>query len=158
MSFTIKARAVKEVYHKDNFYVISFVPTESNRQIQLNSWGNFSCSGELSYITVDKEYELIVEEDKVTKYGMSYKICDVPSLKMANIEDLSLAEKKDILMQCTSSERIADNILKVYPDYIERVLAKAERKSPRMLFMAIVVAPIARKILRFLSKMSTEES
>ena len=43
-------------------------------------------------------------------------------------------------------------------DYIERVLAKAERKSPRMLFMAIVVAPIARKILRFLSKMSTEES
>ena len=42
-------------------------------------------------------------------------------------------------------------------DYIERVLAKAERKSPRMLFMAIVVAPIARKILRVLNKMSTEK-
>ena len=42
-------------------------------------------------------------------------------------------------------------------DYIERVLCEAERKSPRKLFMAIVVAPIARKILRVLNKMSTEK-
>ncbi len=126
MSFTVKARAVREVYHKDNFYVVSFVPVETNRNVQLNSWGNFSCSGELSYITIDKEYELVIEEDKVTKYGMSYKIMDVPSLKMANIEDLSLEEKKDILMQATSSERIANNILSVYSDYIERVLTEGE--------------------------------
>lgn len=42
-------------------------------------------------------------------------------------------------------------------DYIERVLCEAERKSPRKLFMAIVVAPIARKIFRVLNKMSTEK-
>jgi exodeoxyribonuclease V alpha subunit len=126
MSITVKARAIKEVFHRDNFYIISFAPTETNRDIQLNQWGNFSCSGDIGYITVDKEYELILEEGKVSKYGMSYIIKDVPSLKMENIADLSLAEKKDILMQCTSSERLADNILKVYPDYIERVLMDGE--------------------------------
>ena len=45
-----------------------------------------------------------------------------------------------------------------YVDYIERVLCEVERKNPRMLFKAIVLAPIARKILRILSKISTEES
>lgn len=126
MSITVKARAIKEVFHRDNFYIISFAPTESNRDIQLNQWGNFSCCGDIGYITVDKEYELILEEGKVSKYGMSYVIKDVPSLKMENIADLSLAEKKDILMQCTSSERLADNILNVYPNYIERVLTEGE--------------------------------
>ena len=43
-------------------------------------------------------------------------------------------------------------------DYIERVLCEVERKNPRMLFKAIVLAPIARTILRILSKISTEES
>ena len=126
MSITVKARAIKEVFHRDNFYIISFAPTESNRDIQLNQWGNFSCSGELGYITVDKEYELVLEEGKVSKYGMSYIIKDVPSLKMENIADLTLAEKKDILMQATTSADIADSILSIYPDYIERVLMNGE--------------------------------
>lgn len=43
-------------------------------------------------------------------------------------------------------------------DYIERALCEVERKNPRMLFKAMVLAPIARKILRILSKISTEES
>ena len=45
-----------------------------------------------------------------------------------------------------------------YVDCIERVLCEVERKNPRMLFKAMVLAPIARKILRILSKISTEES
>ena len=36
-----------------------------------------------------------------------------------------------------------------YVDYVERVLCEVERKSPRMLLKAIVVAPIARKVLKF---------
>ena len=45
-----------------------------------------------------------------------------------------------------------------YVDYIERALCEVERKNPRMLFKAMVLAPIERKILRILSKISTEES
>lgn len=45
-----------------------------------------------------------------------------------------------------------------YVDYIERALCEVERKSPRMLFKSMVLAPIARKILRMLSKISIEES
>ena len=45
-----------------------------------------------------------------------------------------------------------------YVDYIERALCEVERKNPRMLLKAMVLAPIARKILRILSKISTEES
>lgn len=45
-----------------------------------------------------------------------------------------------------------------YVDYIGRALCEVERKNPGMLFKAMVLAPIARKILRILSKTSTEES
>ena len=111
MSFKIKARAIREIFHRDNYYIIAFVPTESNKNIQLNQYGNFTCCGDIGYITLNKDYELEVEEGKTSKYGVSYNILSVPSLQMEDLSKLSEDDKFAILMECTSSERIAKNIV-----------------------------------------------
>jgi hypothetical protein len=56
MSIKLKARIVKEVYHRDNFFILSAIPTDSNRDIVLNKWGNFSIVGNVGYLSVDSEY------------------------------------------------------------------------------------------------------
>ncbi len=124
MSFKIKARAIREIFHKDNYWIIAFIPTESNRDIKLNQYGNFSCCGDIGYITINKDYELELEEGKASKYGMSYNILSVPSMQMEDLNKLTYEEKFDILMECTSSERIAKNILTSVPDYIELAVTK----------------------------------
>ena len=126
MSFKIKARAIREIFHRDNYYIIAFVPTESNRNIKLNQYGNFSCCGDIGYITINKDYELEVEEGKASKYGVSYNILSVPSLQMEDLSKLSEDDKFAILMECTSSERIARNILRDCPNYIELAVTKGE--------------------------------
>lgn len=124
MSFKIKARAIREIFHRDNYYIIAFVPSETNREIKLNQYGNFSCCGDIGYITINKEYELEIEEGKTSKYGVSYNILSVPSLQMEDLSKLSEEDKFAILMECTSSERIARNILKGCPNYIELAVTR----------------------------------
>lgn len=126
MSITVKARAIREIFHRDAYYIIAFVPTQTNRDIQLNKYGNFSCCGEIGYITVGKEYELEVREGKASNYGISYEIVSVPSMKLEDMSNLTYEEKYDILMECTSSPRIAENILQAIPNYIEIALTQGE--------------------------------
>ena len=116
----------REIFHRDNYYIIAFVPTESNRDIKLNQYGNFTCCGDIGYITLNKDYELEVEEGKTSKYGVSYNILSVPSLQMEDLSKLSEDDKFAILMECTSSERIARNILRDCPNYIELAVTKGE--------------------------------
>jgi len=126
MSIRIHAKCIREIYHNDNFYVLAFVPTETNREIQLNQYNNFTCCGELGYITVGKEYELEVTEGKASKYGTSYNIISVPSMVMENLSELTYDQKYEILMECTSSDRIARNILEDCPNYIELAVMEGE--------------------------------
>lgn len=126
MSFKIKARAIREIFHRDNYWIIAFIPTESNREIKLNKYGNFSCCGDIGYISINKDYELELEEGKASKYGMSYNILSVPSMQMEDLSKLSYEDKFNILMECTSSERIAKSILNSCPDYIELAVTKGK--------------------------------
>lgn len=126
MGILVKARAIREIFHRDNYYIIAFAPTESNRNIKLNQYGNFTCCGDIGYITLNKDYELEVEEGKASKYGVSYNILSVPSLQMEDLSKLSEDDKFAILMECTSSERIAKNILRDCPNYIELAVTKGE--------------------------------
>ena len=123
-TFKVKARAIKEVFHRDNFWIIAFVPTETNRNIKLNQYGNFSCCGDIGYITINKDYELELSEGKESKYGMSYNIISVPSMQMEDLSKLTDKDKFEILMECTSSERIARNIIAGCPNYIELAVTK----------------------------------
>lgn len=126
MSIRLRAKCVREIYHNDNFYILGFVPVGSNREIQLNQYGNFTCSGELGFISVNKEYELVVQEKNGSKYGVTYEILEVPSMVMEDLSSLSYQQKFEILMECTTSERIATNILEGEPNYIELAVTKGE--------------------------------
>jgi hypothetical protein len=126
MSIKLKARIVKEVYHRDNFFILSAIPTDSNRDIVLNKWGNFSIVGNVGYLSVDSEYELILNDGKAGKYGMSYEVEDCPTLTKQQLDSWSYDDKFNVMKQATTSDRLAKNILTAYPNFINDVVTKTD--------------------------------
>lgn len=126
MSIKLKARIVKEVYHRDNFFILSAIPTDSNRDIVLNKWGNFSIVGNVGYLSVDSEYELILSDGKAGKYGMSYEVEDCPTLTKQQLDSWSYDDKFNVMKQATTSDRLAKNILTAYPNFINDVVTKTD--------------------------------
>ena len=120
----IKAKITRQVYANGNYRIFGCVPIGESRNIKLNQYGNFTIKGEYPYLTEGREYELVIEEMATDNYGTSYKVLDVPSLTMESLEDLSRDAKFEILMDCTSSSRIANNILDAYPNFIELILTE----------------------------------
>lgn len=119
--FNVKAKVIREVFHNGDFRILAILPLEKT-DLELNRYGNCTITGELGYLDVDKEYTFVLCEGKASKYGMSYNVLDVPSMKLKDLKELTYEEKYDILRDCTSSDRIATNILEAYPNYIELVV------------------------------------
>lgn len=128
MGIKVKARITKELFHRDDYYILSCYPVETNRDIKLNQWGNFTVVGNLGYLTVDNEYELILKEGKATKYGINYEVTDCPSLAKQELDKLSAEEKFSIMKVATSSDRIARNVLDAYPNFIDDVVMKSDEE------------------------------
>ena len=127
MSIRLKCKAVKEMFKKENYYIIAFEPiTPYPNELKLSKYFNFSCCGEYPFITIGLEYDMIIEELKTDRYGTSYRIISVPSLDEQDLHNLSRDEAFEIMMDITSSERIANNILDVYPQFIEIVLTDGQ--------------------------------
>ena len=119
-----KARVTKKVYNNGDFYIWSIRPNEFPSPIELNQYGNASIVGELSYLSEGKDYDFVLNDKGTTKYGHQYEVIDVPSISIQNIEDLTEEEKFEILMECTSSKRIANNILAGCPNFIALAVTK----------------------------------
>lgn len=118
----VKAKCLREAFRKDDFRILNWSPYEK-KGLELSKYFTFSSKGNDNWADIGKDYELEIELESVhPQFGGTYKIVGVPSVEAEDIASMSIEEKKNILMQCTSSERIADNILSIYPDYIERVL------------------------------------
>lgn len=115
----VRARVIRQIYNNGDYYIFALVPSEKNSSIKLNSYGNFTVTGELGYLSLNKEYDFILKEGKTNQYGTSYSVLDVPSMKLEDLKKLSYEDKYEILRECTSSDKIAKNILEAYPDYIE---------------------------------------
>lgn len=123
----VKCKAVKEMFKNGEYRIIAFEPiTPYPKELSLSKYFSFTCCGEYPYIIIDKTYELEIEELKRDKYGVSYKILSVPSLDEQDFHNLSRDEAMEIMMDITSSERIANNILDVYPQFIEIVLTDGQ--------------------------------
>ena len=119
LSIRLKCKAVKEMFKRDNYFIIAFEPI-TPQELKLSKYFNFSCCGEYPFITVGREYE--IEEQKTDKYGTSYSILSCPTLDEQDFHNLSREEAYEIMMDVTSSERIANNVLEAYPNFIELVL------------------------------------
>jgi len=125
-TLTVKCKATREMYKKDNFRIVAFEPMQVYKELKLSKYLSFSCKGDINYITIGKEYTLEIEELETNTYGTSYRIVSVPSMAEQDIENLTTEQAREILLECTTSKRIAENILKVYPDYVKIVLTEGE--------------------------------
>ena len=132
MSFKIKARITRELFHKDDYYILAATPTETCREIKLNSYNGFTLVGNLPYLTVDHEYELELKEGKATKYGLNYEVCSVPSLSKKDLGKLSEEEKFSIMKVATTSDRLAHTVLEQYPNFIEDVVTKSDEELEKL--------------------------
>ena len=125
MSYRIKAKCIKEAFRKDDFRILNWSPVTEIKKcpIPLSKYFTFSSKGQDTYVDVGKEYEIEVEIISVhEQYGSTVSIKSVPSMEEQDLESLSYEEKLNILRQCTSSDRIATNILEAYPDFIVKIL------------------------------------
>lgn len=122
----IKCLADRELYKKDDYRIISFSPLQVYKDLKLSKYMTFVCKGaNMPYITIGKEYEIEIEELPKNGYGeVSYAILSCPSLDEVDFHNLSRKESLEVLMECTSSEKIANNILDAYPNFIELVLTE----------------------------------
>lgn len=123
-----KIKITKELFHRDDYYILAANLTESNRDIKLNQWGGFSLVGNLGYLTVDNCYDVVLKEGKSTKYGLNYEVVDVPSLAKQELDKLTPEEKFSIMRTATSSDRLANNVLTAYPNFIDDVVMKSDEE------------------------------
>lgn len=122
-----KAKCIKCCFSNGDFRIFNWSPVYKSDDLKLSSYFTFSTKGNDSYIDEGKEYELELEEISVdSRYGGTYKIISCPSLTKLDLQSLSKTEKMEILMDCTSSQKIANNILEAYPDFIEKVLTEGK--------------------------------
>ena len=52
----VRARVIRQIYNNGDYYIFALVPSERNNNIKLNSYGNFTVTGELGYLSLNKEY------------------------------------------------------------------------------------------------------
>lgn len=127
MSIKLRAKCIKCNFSNGDFRIYNWSPISNYEKLRLSPYMTFSSKGEDSYIVEGKEYDLEVEEISCDpKYGSCVRIISVPSMAGLDFKTLTRAESFEILMDCTSSEKIANNILDAYPNFIEKVLTEGQ--------------------------------
>lgn len=127
MSFKVRAKCLRCNFKNNNFRIFSWSPISGYERLKLSPYMTFSSKGEDSYIIEGKDYELEVEEISCDpKYGSCVRIISVPSMTQIDFATLTRDESFEILMDCTSSEKIANNILNAYPNFIEKILTEGQ--------------------------------
>lgn len=122
MSLTVDVKIIKELYSNGDYKVFGCSPMKVYKDLKLNSYMNFTISGELPYLSLNQEYTLEIEEDLTSKYPCSYKVLSVPSMK-TELNDLTREEAFDILREISTSDRLCNNILDAYPNFISVILS-----------------------------------
>ena len=127
MSIKLRAKCLRCNFKNDNFYIWNWSPIGEYGTLKLSSYMTFSSKGEDGYIVEGKEYDLEVEEISCDpRFGSCVRIISVPSMTDIDFKNLTEQESFEILMDCTSSEKIAHNILNAYPNFIEKVLTEGQ--------------------------------
>ena len=127
MSIKLRAKYLKCNFRNGDFCIINFSPIGDYGNLTLSPYMTFSAKGDLSYLVEGKEYDLEVEEMSCDpRFGSCVKIISVPSMTEVDFKNLTEQESFEILMDCTSSEKIAHNILNAYPNFIEKVLTEGQ--------------------------------
>lgn len=128
----LKARPTKEMFYSSDsgFRILSFSPVHPYPQdLELSPYGTFTVKGNnIGYFEIGKTYEIVMDFVEMNeKYrSPTYEVTDCPSMRGMDFKNLSHEESKKIMMQCTSSENIADSCLDAYPDFIYKMLTEGK--------------------------------
>ena len=123
----LQAKYLKTNFRNGDFRIISWCPIGDSGELKLSPYLTFSSKGEDSYLVEGETYDLEVKEISCDpKYGSCVEIISVPSMSQLDVTKLTRDESFKILMDCTSSEKIANNILNAYPNFIEKVLTDGQ--------------------------------
>lgn len=120
MGIRLKCKATRLIYQNGDFYIYAMSPiTPYPKEIELSEYFTFVCKGEgLSWIGINKDYEIEVEQDGVDKKGVAnYKIIAVPSIDYHKLETLSHDEAIEILNEITTESQ-SENLLSAYPNFV----------------------------------------
>lgn len=127
MSIKLRAKCLRCNFRNNDFYIWNWSPIGNYDSLKLSPYMTFSSKGEDGYIVEGKEYDLEVEEISCDpRFGSCVKIISVPSMTDIDFKNLTEQESFEILMDCTSSEKIAHNILNAYPNFIEKILTEGQ--------------------------------
>ena len=123
----VRAKYLKTNFRNGDFRIISWSVVGDFSGLTLSPYLTFSSKGEDSYLVEGETYDLEVKEISCDpKYGSCVEIISVPSMSQLDVTKLTRDESFKILMDCTSSEKIANNILNAYPNFIEKVLTDGQ--------------------------------
>ena len=123
----VQAKYLKTNFKSGDFRIINWCPIGDSGELKLSPYLTFSSKGEDSYLVEGEIYDLEVNEISCDpKYGSCVEIVSVPSMSQLDVTKLTKEESFKILMDCTSSEKIANNILNAYPNFIEKVLTEGQ--------------------------------
>ena len=128
MSIIVKCKADKELCNNNGYRIIGFSPLQKYDELKLSKYFTFTVKGStFPFITIGKEYTIEIEEMPSDKFGVSYSLLSCPSLDAIDLKNLTRDEAKEILLDCTSSEKIANNILNAYPNFIELIMVEGKQ-------------------------------
>ena len=123
----VQAKYLKTNFKSGDFRIINWCPIGDSGELKLSPYLTFSSKGEDSYLVEGEVYDLEVNEISCDpKYGSCVEIVSVPSMSQLDVTKLTRDESFKILMDCTSSEKIANNILNAYPNFIEKILTEGQ--------------------------------
>ena len=120
----VKCEIIRNVFSSNDskFNIFGCRPLDDSK-VKLNKYGNFTIKGSLGMIEVGKEYTLELEETE-DKYGISYKVLAIPSFDdfdIGDLEDITDDKERQMLNLIMSDEQ-AENVHKVYPNFIRLIL------------------------------------
>lgn len=125
MSLIVETKIIKEKFKNKDYRVFYCMPMRVYDDLKLTNYNNFSISGELPFLSEGNTYTLEIEEDLGNKFPCSYKVVSVPSLK-TELKDLTREESFEILREISTSDRLCNNILDAYSDFINIILTEGK--------------------------------
>ena len=119
----VKAKAIRKVYNDDTFYIWGMAPIppyDPNLKIHP-IYKNFTVKGELSFITINKDYTLEIEELPADGYGIAYRVvsCDVGEIY--DLDNLTRKKSLEIMNEITTPAQ-AQYCIDAYEDFIKIAL------------------------------------
>lgn len=152
MSIYVRAKIDKTIYKNDTFRILACTPVGTYDNLVVNRYGDFIIKGDLDLFEENREYDMYLVQDSHPTYGLQYRVVNIPMVE--NLEELTPEQNFNLLKQITT-DRQAENIQAVYPNFVSLVLqGKADTIDYKKIYNVgeVYFDVYVREILRIYGK------